>query len=63
MTHMKQSKRDRRSTRIAASARISDFQRQPSKVELELDMSVPTTPDKLLRAVINYNPRKDKTSK
>ena len=31
---------------------------QPSKAELEADVSIPTTPDKLLRAVINYNPRK-----
>ena len=32
---------------------------QPSKAELEADVSIPTTPDELLKAVINYNPRKD----
>ena len=61
MTHKKQSKRGR-PARTAASTRISNFQRQPSRVELEADMSIPTTPDKLLKSVINYNPRKDKTS-
>ena len=32
---------------------------QPSKAELEADVSIHTTPDDLLKAVINYNPRKD----
>ena len=32
---------------------------QPSKAELEADVSIPTTPDELLKAVINYNPKKE----
>ena len=35
-----------------------DSQYQPSKAELEADMSIPTTPDELLRAVINHKPSK-----
>ena len=31
---------------------------QPTKSELEADASIPTTPDALLRAVINYDQRK-----
>ncbi len=31
---------------------------QPTKVELEADVSIPTTPDKLLRSVIDYSPPK-----
>ena len=31
---------------------------QPTKSELEADVSIPTTPDALLRAVINDDPRK-----
>ena len=44
-------------------ARRAGYQYQPSKAELEADMSIPTTPEKLLRAVINYDPRKDETSR
>ena len=35
-----------------------DNQYQPSKAELEADMSVPATPDELLQAVINSKPSK-----
>ena len=35
-----------------------DNQYQPSKAELEADMSIPTTPDELLQAVINFKPTK-----
>lgn len=31
---------------------------QPTKAELEADVSIPTTPDELLRAVIDYSPPK-----
>ena len=31
---------------------------QPTKAELEADLTIPTTPEQLLRAVINYNPNK-----
>ena len=31
---------------------------QPTKADLEADASIPTTPDALLRAAINYDPRK-----
>ena len=31
---------------------------QPTKVELEADLTIPTTPEQLLRAVIKYNPNK-----
>ena len=31
---------------------------QPTKAELEADVSIPTTPDKLLRSVIDYSPPK-----
>ena len=31
---------------------------QPTKVELEADLTIPTTPDELLRSVINYSPPK-----
>ena len=32
---------------------------QPSKAEMEADVSIPTTPDALLEAVMNYKPRKE----
>ena len=32
---------------------------QPTKAELEADLRIPATPEELLEAVINYNPRKD----
>ena len=32
---------------------------QPTKEELEADLRIPATPDELLEAVINYNPRKN----
>ena len=35
-----------------------DNQYQPSKAELEADMSIPATPDELLQAVINSKPSK-----
>ena len=35
-----------------------DNQYQPSKAELAADMSIPTTPDELLQAVINFKPTK-----
>ena len=31
---------------------------QPTKAELEADVSIPTTPDKLLRSVIDHRPPK-----
>lgn len=31
---------------------------QPTKAELEDNVSIPTTPDELLRAVIDYSPPK-----
>ena len=31
---------------------------QPTKAELEADVSIPTTADALLRAAINYDPHK-----
>ena len=31
---------------------------QPSKAELEADLSIPTTPEELLQAVINFKPTK-----
>ena len=34
----------------------SDY--QPSKSELEADMSIPCDPDELLEAVFNYQPRR-----
>ena len=47
---------------IAAAGRQRDIaidnQYQPSKAELEADMSVPATPDELLQAVINSKPSK-----
>ena len=32
---------------------------QPTKEELEADVSIPTSPDELLRAAISYNPREE----
>lgn len=32
---------------------------QPSKAELEADVSIPGTSDELLAAVLNYDPRRD----
>ena len=40
-----------------AEVNLSSY--QPSKAELEADVSIPTTPDELLKAVINYNPKKE----
>lgn len=31
---------------------------QPTKAELEADVSIPTTPDELLRAVMGHAPRR-----
>ena len=31
---------------------------QPTKAELEADLTIPTTPDELLRSVIDYIPPK-----
>ena len=35
-----------------------DNQYQPSKAELEADLSIPATPDELLQAVFNSKPSK-----
>ena len=35
----------------------SDY--QPSKAELEADVSIPCEPDELLEAVFNYQPRRN----
>ena len=37
---------------------VKPFAYQPSKAELEADMSIPATPDELLQAVINSKPSK-----
>ena len=39
-------------------ATVKPYAHQPSKAELEADASIPTTPDTLLRAAINYTPRR-----
>ena len=41
--------------KISETAR-SDY--QPSKAELEADMSIPCEPDELLEAVFNHQPRR-----
>ena len=40
-----------------AEVNLSSY--QPSTAELEADVSIPTTPDELIKAVINYNPKKE----
>ena len=34
------------------------YQHQPSRAELEADVSIPATPDELLEAMMNYKPPK-----
>ncbi len=41
-------------------ARWDARKHQPTKAEIEADMSIPCSPDQLLEAVINYGPNKAK---
>ena len=58
-------KRDRHAAEYAIPIRkqkmaeVNPSSYQPSKADLEADVGIPTTPDELLRAVINYNTKKE----
>lgn len=50
-------KTSNRSYQKTVTTRSSGY--QPSKADLEAEVGIPTTPNELLKAVINYNPKKE----